>query len=381
MSVSVIHMRGSDRMSDNQPGPYGGPQPQQPGPYGRPGPYGPPQQPQDAPQPGYGYPQQPGAQPAPGYGYPQQPPAAPGPYGGPPQQGAPSAGAPNPYAQPGPYGPPAQPGQPPYGQQNPYGQPGRPGQPAYGQQPPYGQPPYGPGPYPGGPAGEAPKKKRTGLIITAVVVACAVIAGGAYFLTSGGGGSDIADDGPHKLTAPASVLDGQFTKRPGSDTSASDDLEDARKAGVKDPQDISAAYTKGDKDNPLAQVELDYGGVYGQIDDPQKTLDAFFASVKKGATADKSGKGTLVGSPQKVTPAGLKDAVMECQNIKVETDDTGSSAGPKEITLPICVWADRSTLGFATTTDVATVLAGKATPISEVAESTAKLRNDVRVKA
>jgi hypothetical protein len=103
--------------------------------------------------------------------------------------------------------------------------------------------------------------------------------------------------------------------------------------------------------------------------------------VKKGATADKSGKGTLVGSPRKVTPAGLKDAVMECQNIKVETDDSGSSVGPKEITLPICVWADRSTLGFATTTDVATVLAGKATPISEVAETTAKLRNDVRVKA
>src|SRR5436190_1888155 len=46
-------------MSYNQPGPYGGQQPQQPGPYGQqpqqPGPYG--QQP-PAPQPGYGYPQQ-----------------------------------------------------------------------------------------------------------------------------------------------------------------------------------------------------------------------------------------------------------------------------------------------------------------------------------
>ncbi|WP_345655224.1 hypothetical protein [Streptomyces tremellae] len=340
-------------MSENQLGPYGGPQqqPQQPG-------YGYPQQPGP-----YGQPPQPGVPPQqqPGYGYPQQP----GPYGQPPQQGGP-AGAPNPYAQPGPYGQPGQPPQPPYGQ-NPYGGPGQPG-----------QPPYGAGPYGAGPAGGPQKKKRTALVVTAVVVACAVIAGGVYVLTSGGGGSDIADDGPHKLTAPDRVLDGQFVKKPGSGgSSASSDLKDARKAGVRNPKDISAEYTKGDKDNPLTEVVLDYGGVYGTIDDPEKTLDTFFAGLKKESSSDKEGQGKLVGSPRAVTPQGLKGAVMKCQNLTVQGDTSG--AGPKEITLPICVWADHSTLGFATSTDVASVLAGKPTTIADVAETTTKLRDDVRV--
>lgn len=359
-------------MSNDQPGPYGGPQPQQPqqpGPYGQSGPYG--QPPQAGPQPGYGYPQQPGV------------PAQPGPYGAPPQQGG--QDGPNPYAQPQqpqqpgqpPYGQPGQPGQPPYGQ-NPYGQPGQPGQ--QGQP---GQPPYGAGPYLGGPAGGPQKKKRTGLIVTAVVVACAVIAGGAYFLTSGGSGSDVADDGPHKLVTPASVLGGQY-KKDAKDTdssSTSSDLDDAKKAGVKNPKDVSSAYMKGDESNPLAQSLLEFGGVYGQIDDPRKTLDAFFASAQKESKGDKESR--LVGQPKEVKPAGLKDAVMKCQNVKSANSDAGSGAasGPKEFTTPICVWADHSTLGFVVHFDIASLATGKSEPVSDVASLAAKLRGDVRVKA
>ncbi|MBA0049832.1 hypothetical protein E0L36_02635 [Streptomyces sp. AJS327] len=116
-------------MSYNQPGPYGGQPPQQPG---QPGPYG-----GGAPgQPGYGYPQQPGQ---------------PGQPGVPPQQG---------------YGYPQQPGQPgPYGQQ-PYGQPGHPGMP---------MPPQGGG----------NKGKTIGIVVGALVLVGAVI--GAYFLFFAGG--------------------------------------------------------------------------------------------------------------------------------------------------------------------------------------------------
>lgn len=47
---------------------------------------------------------------------------------------------------------------------------------------------------------------------------------------------------------------------------------------------------------------------------------------------------------------------------------------------PICIWGDYSTLGFAMPVDMATALAGKGGSLEDAAKTTAKLRNDVRVK-
>ncbi|MEV8343042.1 hypothetical protein [Streptomyces niveus] len=317
-------------MSYNQPGPYGGQQPQ-----GQPGPYG--QQPPQG-QPGYGYPQQP-PQGQPGYGYPQQPP-----------QGVPQQG----------YGQPQQPG--------PYGQPQQPG-------------PYGGAPGFPPPQGGAPKKK-TGLIIASVVVALAVIGGGAYFLV-GGGSSDVADDGPHKLITPATVIDGEYKKEDSSGSAtggmSKDDLADAEKWGVKNPKDVSAQYQSGSlEDNPLGAKVLSFAGVYGEIEDPEKAVDAMFAFMKSEAEkGDSADEGSLVGSPEAFEPDGLDGAIMKCQAMAIKNDP---DSGPKEIKLSVCIWGDYSTLGFSLPVDMTSALGGKPMSLEDSAATTAKLRNDVRVK-
>ncbi|WP_225100892.1 hypothetical protein [Streptomyces sp. CoH27] len=333
-------------MSNNQPGPYGQPpqqpgpygQPGQPGPFGQPGPYGQPGQPgpygqpPQAPQPGYGYPQQApqAAPPQPGYGYPQQ---------GVPQQ-------PNPYGQ--------QPG--PYGQQ-PYGMP---------QAPQAG----------GG-------KKKTGLIIVAVAVVAAV-AVGAYFVIGGGGGASVADDGPHKLITPDSVINGTYKKSAdGSDSSVSDeDMTDFKNAGVQNAQGVQAGYKAG---TGLTAQNLMFEGTYGTIKDPEATVDAMFAaakakSEKKNSDGTSGSKGTLVGSPQQFTPSGFSNGVMKCQESQISNQGATSGA-PKTITVPVCIWGDHSTMAIISSFDLAGLASGKGMSMQDVADLAAKLRNDVRVKA
>ncbi|MFJ3517870.1 hypothetical protein [Streptomyces sp. NPDC090131] len=314
-------------MSYNQPGPYGQQpqQPQQPGPYGQqppppPGPYG-----QPAPQAGpYG---QPAGAPQPGYGYPQQP------------------------------------GVPPQG---------------YPQQPPalaYGYPqqeaPYG---------GEPPKKSKAGVIIAAVV-AVAVIAGGGWYLLGGGAGGSVSTDTKgYKLVAPESVDD--FKKDPSyKDKPFTDeDKKEAEAAGVKNPTRVGMTYTGGDPKNPLAAKGLNFQGVYGEVADPEKSVDGYFTMAKLNAAKEGKQEVQLIGSPKAMTPAGFKGAVMKCQDAKFTLKDTATK-GPKEFTLPICIWGDYSTLTMVTATDVASVLAGKpGYTLEQASELTAKLYNTARVK-
>ncbi|MFH8606371.1 hypothetical protein ACH4D5_02600 [Streptomyces sp. NPDC018029] len=332
-------------MSYNQPGPYGGQQPQQPGPYGQqpqqPGPYG---QPPQAPQPGYGYPQQaPPPQPQPGYGYPQQAP----------QQGG--------------YSQPQQPG--PYGQVPP--------QPPYGQQP---QAPYGqvPPPPPGG------GKKKTGIIIGAVAVVAA-LGVGAYFVLggsdsgSGGGGGSVADDGPHKLTTPDTIL-GEYKKGDGpAGGFNSSDMKAAEKAGVKNAEDVDAAYQAGDESNPLSQKLIQFMGVYGEIDDPGKVVDGMFAKVKKDSEKPGAETGKLVGSPKDFS---TDDVVIKCQESVLKNDNAGggSASGPKEIHMPVCIWGDHSTVAVVVPVKVVDAMAGK-TSLSSASATALKVRKEVRVKA
>jgi Vesicle coat complex COPII, subunit SEC24/subunit SFB2/subunit SFB3 len=320
-------------MSYNQPGPYGG-QPEQPGPYGQPGQPGPYGQQPPAPQPGYGYPPQ--APPAqPGYGYPQQ-----APQGVPPQT-------------------------PPYGQPPAYGQP------PYGQQPPYGTVPMPPEPSGG--------KKRTALIVGAVAVVAA-IAVGAYLLFGASTTSTVADDGPHKLTTPATVLGGEYKKS----TQAGDtgggmtkkDLQDAEGWGVKNPKDVNATYQSGDASNPLTAKQISFGGVWGTIGDPATAVDNMFADMKTNQEKEGTKDGELIGSPKAYTPSALDGAVLKCQEVKIK-----SGAGPKSLTMPVCIWGDHSTLGFVMPIDLAGMMAGKGSTPEAAAEIAAKLRKDVRVPA
>ncbi|UGY91425.1 hypothetical protein [Streptomyces gobiensis] len=317
-------------MSYNQPPPQGpyGQQPPQPGPYGapqQPGPYG-------QPAPG-------GAPGQPGYGYPQQPPQ-PGPYG---QQPPPP-----------PQGFPQQPG--PYGQQPP---------------PPGG---YMPPPPPGG----GGKGKAVGVTIGAVALVGAII-GGYFLLGGGGGGSDLADDGPHKLTTPQQVAEEFNKKETGSDGLSSTDVKEFEDYGVKDAESVSASYEAG---SGARAKQLKFSGVYGEISDPETVIDAAFAKIAEHAAespgTDDGGKAELEGQPEEQTPAELDNAIMKCQNVKF-TPGNAEQMPVDNFTVPVCMWADHSTIGWVVFSDAAAIITGKNTPMSEAATVTAKTRNDTRV--
>lgn len=164
-------------------------QPGQPGPYGQP--YG--NQGQWGQQPGGGYPQS-GPQPQPGY-----------PGGGYPQT--------SPQPQPGYPGATPQSGQPdPWGQQQPGGYPG----------------------YPGGPGGEPPKKKKTGLIIGVVVGVLVLVGGGvtAIILLTGKDTKNAAAQGPATSTVASA---------PGSASSSPRTASSGSGAGTSTPEGLEAA--------------------------------------------------------------------------------------------------------------------------------------------
>ena len=331
-------------MSFNQPGPYGQ-QPQQPGPYGQqppqqPNPYGGP-----APQqPGYGYPQQ--APPPPGVpsqGYGQQPPASTPP--GYPQQPPPAPGYPQ------------QPQQPP----------------AYGYQQPQ-QPPYG-----GMPPQETPKKSKTGVII-GVVVAVAVIAGGGWYFLAGSGGSVSDATKGYKLVAPETVND--FKKSPKYEQKpfTDEDRKEAEAAGVKNPTAVAMDYQITDPNNPLAVKGLSFNGLYGEIADPEKSVDSYFTAFQLKAAKEGKGQVELIGSPKAMSPAGFDGAVMKCQEMKATNTDP-KYKGPKVMTFPLCVWGDYSTLSLVSASDAMALLAGKpGYTLDQTADFTAKLYNTARVK-
>jgi hypothetical protein len=229
-------------------------------------------------------------------------------------------------------------------------------------------------------------KKKMGLIIGAVAVVAAIGVGAYFVLGSSGGGSDIADDGPHKLTTPATVLSGEYKKGSNADSGGFDksDLEEAEKHGVKNAQDVNAGYEAGDDTNPLSMKMINFMGVYGEIDDPEKVVDAMFAELKKNAGEDKETEGEVVGTPKEYKPSDLDGAVLKCQETKVKNADAteGSAAsGPSEFSMPVCIWGDHSTLGVIINMDLADAMAGKPADLEKAADLTAKLRKDVRVKA
>ncbi|MFB7412715.1 hypothetical protein ACFCZ2_36620 [Streptomyces sp. NPDC056202] len=320
-------------MSYNQPGPYGQ-QPQQPGPYGQqPGPYG--QQPQ---QPGpYGQ--------QPGYGYPQQ-----APQGVPPQQ-------------------------------PPYGYPQQPQQPGpYGQQPPYGAP-QGPGGYV--PHPPAPKKSKAGWIIGAVAVVAA-IGVGAYFVLGGGGNSAVADDTKGYKITPAATI-GEYKKE---GAGKSGDLSPEQKIaadamGIKNPQQAQASYKAGDASDPLKGKNMSLNGMWGEVADPEKAIDAAFANYGKNqGSKSEEVKVTPVGSPEDKTPAGFEGALMKCQNLTLESTKAQTTPGPKSFTVPTCIWADYGTVGVVNALDPSTMLTGgQGFTLDQVAELTAQQYKASRSKA
>jgi hypothetical protein len=260
-----------------------------------------------------------------------------------------------------------------------------------GQPGPYGQqgmpmPPQGGG---GG------KGKTIGIIVGALVVVAAVIGGVLMFTGDDGdgggkggggkGGGSVADDGKkYKLTTPATVA-GEFNKTPASgsgDTFNDDDIAKFEKFGVQNPKQVSAKYKTSGSGVDVKQLE--FGGVYGDIANPEAVVNGALMMMAKEAKEDPNtnggGKATLDGEPETVKPAGLgDDAVMKCQKVKF-TPGSNNTSGMKGFTIPFCMWGDNSTIGFVVVADTAAVLSGTGTPVSEAGATTAKVRKDTRVE-
>ncbi|GHG69159.1 hypothetical protein [Streptomyces griseocarneus] len=313
-----------------QPGPYGQP-PQQPAPYGQPG--------------------------APGYGYPQQPPAPAAPYGAPPQQ-----------PHPGGWGQPQQPGMPgPYGQQ-----PGMPGVP--GQYPPP-MPPQGGG-----------KGKTIGIVVGALVVVGAIVGGVVFFTGAGGGDGEVK---PYTMVMPEKLLDGKYTKSTTPGASAGKDTEDitddksAKEMGISNGTGVKGNYTNDQKQT------LYVAGAYGELSDPQKTVDAMIAKMDEGAKKSQSqfkAQVETVTPWTTFTPSGFDGTVVKCET-KKSTVSMGAMTSSADVS--ICIWGDSSAVGMVrhSISKVSGGLSGSTGPTGatgnvmsaqELSEATAKVRNEVR---
>ena len=138
---------------------------------------------------------------------------------------------------------------------------------------------------------------------------------------------------------------------------------------------VKAGYEKGSLTSGTGTI-LTFSGVYGTVKDPNAVVDGMFTYLDKQTTDDNSDGSTveLQGAPQKVTPAGLDDAVMKCQSAKYTEDGTS-------FTMPVCLWADYSTVGYVLPVDIGAVALGTGggMSITDAADLTAKVRHDVRV--
>ncbi|MFD7512841.1 hypothetical protein ACFV5N_26380 [Streptomyces sp. NPDC059853] len=350
-------------MSQHQPGPYGQQpppgQPGQPGPYGAPPPQGPPP---GGPNP-YAQGGAPGAPSGPGYGYPQQQPGQPGP---PPPPGA--------YpGQPGPAGPPPPPG-------TPYGQPQQPG--------PYGGPPQGPpGQYPGQPGyGQVPPPppgggngKKIGLAVGALAVVAALGVGLVVAL----GGDDEKNETliGYSLSYPDNS--GEFQLVQQQDTSGMSEEELAQFGLGPDAEGATANYLAGMDPAELETTDpSELGttpltsmvsvGLWGEVENPEATVDALLAYAAEQAASGEGGR--LLDSPQAVSPSGLNGATMKCQYAEVEDPSLG-----QDVEIPLCVWADNSTMGFTVIQKQAGVTGPLELSIDEAANMTATLRSNALV--
>ncbi|GHG69154.1 hypothetical protein [Streptomyces griseocarneus] len=301
---------------------------------------------------------------------PQQPPLPPQQPQGQPQ--------PNPYAQPGQY---AQPN--PYAQQP--GMPGGPGMP--GQYPPQMPPPVPP--QGGG------KGKAIGIAVGAVILVGAIVGGGIVLL---GGKDDKSDDAKpkasdtpsasassaapsptpvagkrYKIATPDTVLgEYKYDASGSNDGFAGKDKSQLAIVGIKNAQSIAGAWkTDG---AALTRKALRLSGLWGEVANPESTVDSMFLSVSLASKDDSKTK--LEGKPEAVTPAGLDDgAVMKCQRTEIK-----DATAPKPIKMPLCIWADHSTVGSVFVVDAAKVLNEEDIPLDTAADLTAKLRRETRVE-
>jgi hypothetical protein len=124
-------------------------------------------------------------------------------------------------------------------------------------------------------------------------------------------------------------------------------------------------------------------GIWGEVTDPAKVIDGAFRNAElEMAKGEDSENVSLVGSPEAVKPAGFEGALMKCQNMKIINEDADGTAakGPEEMIMPVCVWADYSTVSAVIGFDIGGAMTNKPMSQDETAALAAKLYNTSRTK-
>ncbi|MFC6985263.1 hypothetical protein [Streptomyces cirratus] len=236
------------------------------------------------------------------------------------------------------------------------------------------------------PPQQPPKKSKAGAVI-AVVVILGVIAGAGWYFTKGGGasGAVAADTKGYKLTFPASV--DAYVKNPdalgtsnGDKPLTAEQKTKAESIGVKDAHQAAQQYLNGVKGKAK---QMTASGFWGQIDDPERALDAYFGTIgAPNPETDKLGlKYEKVGSPKAFTPDGFKGAIMKCVDVKMTTSKPTKPGEPSALVVPTCAWSDHSALVAVNHMDQTTILTGGSQGTQdEVSKLAAKLYNTSRTK-
>jgi hypothetical protein len=119
-------------------------------------------------------------------------------------------------------------------------------------------------------------------------VALVAIGGGVWWFTSGGGSSSLSDDGPHKLTTPATVLGGDYQRMGENqepEDASSGDARDLAAGGITDAKSVESK-------------AITFLGLFGKVEDPEDALDTAFADINKDPDSDMK----LIGDPRSVSP-------------------------------------------------------------------------------
>ncbi|MGI5528126.1 hypothetical protein ACQEVX_12100 [Streptomyces syringium] len=298
------------------------------------------------------------------------------------------------HHQPGPYGTPPQ-------QPDPYGRPGYGyGEPPYQPQQPGGWGPGMPPPYPPPIPPQGGGKGKAIVLAVGAVLLVGAIVGGIVLLTGSGREKNEKADGQASPTAPASpsptapatpagksykliapeTVAGEYKKDLSESGGGfgSKELEDLKLLGITNPRSVTGAYKSGE--DKLSQKLLRFTGAWGdEVRSPEVMVDGLFLSVTRATANEKNpdAKTEFEGTPQRMSPAGLgadAGAVMKCQMSK------WSNEGARTIRMPLCIWADKHTVGTVFAMDAALLASGQDLGLEEAANRTARLRQDVRVE-
>ncbi|MGI5337986.1 hypothetical protein ACQEVS_11600 [Streptomyces sp. CA-181903] len=228
-----------------------------------------------------------------------------------------------------------------------------------------------PGPYPPPIPPQSGGKGKTIGIVLVIVLVIGALAGGGYMLLGKGGGG-----GSYTIVLPEKLLDGKYTKKSGSDSNGPKKTNDdkTREHGLTNAEAVAAAYTSD------AKVNLNVHGIYGDVSDPKKAVNDMIADL------DKSSPGSRFETVTPYTefhPSGFDGAVLKC-NLKKMTSSYGSYSSESRISQ--CLWGDGSTLGIVVNSSSksnssfssSTGSTADAMTAEELAEATAKIRNEVR---